>query len=223
MRFKNSIVALVCLATIGTIKINAQNNNPVKKENKMSSLEQIKKEAEGNWESISPEIRPGNTKNADGSLKPFYLTRKFVFFPDNTFELLVTNYADPYGKVSIAKMLIKGHMEWVGEHPIAEGAQKVDFTADLDYTVTPLVQAFADVLNKYTKGFSEWKPGESQNILKKAFPPFGLAEGQVFKEYDLIYLFNGMMFWGARNIDGRGFDTEQNRPTNLQIPMIRKK
>jgi hypothetical protein len=71
MRFKNSIVALVCLATIGTIKINAQNNNPVKKENKMSSLEQIKKEAEGNWESISPEIRPGNTKNADGSLKPF--------------------------------------------------------------------------------------------------------------------------------------------------------
>jgi hypothetical protein len=30
------------------------------------------------------------------------------------------------------------------------------------------------------------------------------------------------LFWGARNIDGRGFDTEQNRPTNLQIPLIRK-
>ena len=24
------------------------------------------------------------------------------------------------------------------------------------------------------------------------------------------------------NIDGRGFDTEQNRPTNLQIPLVRK-
>jgi len=58
---------------------------------------------------------------------------------------------------------------------------------------------------------------------KKTFPPFGLAEGQVFKECDLIYLYDGMMFWGARNVDGRGFDTEENRPTNLQIPMIRQK
>jgi hypothetical protein len=50
-----------------------------------------------------------------------------------------------------------------------------------------------------------------------------LSEGQVFKEYDLIYLNNDMMFWGARNVDGRGFDTEANRPTNLQIPMTRQK
>ena len=27
---------------------------------------------------------------------------------------------------------------------------------------------------------------------------------------------------GARDIDGRGFDTEQNRPTNLQIPLVWK-
>jgi len=31
-----------------------------------------------------------------------------------------------------------------------------------------------------------------------------------------------MLFWGARNVDGRGFDNEVNRPTNLQIPLIRK-
>jgi hypothetical protein len=48
-----------------------------------------------------------------------------------------------------------------------------------------------------------------------------LAEGQVFKEYDLIYLYDGMMFWGARNVDGRGFDKEENRPNNLQIPMVK--
>jgi hypothetical protein len=30
------------------------------------------------------------------------------------------------------------------------------------------------------------------------------------------------LFWGARNINGRGFDSEQNRPTNLEIPVIRK-
>ena len=86
-----------------------------------------------------------------------------------------------------------------------------------------MIQPFADVLNKFTKGFNEWKAGETQSILGKAFPPFGLAEGQLFKEYDLIYINNGMMFWGARNIDGRGFDREENRPTNLQIPMVRQK
>jgi len=49
-----------------------------------------------------------------------------------------------------------------------------------------------------------------------------LAEGRNFMEYDLIYVQGDYLFWGARNVDGRGFDTEQNRPTNLQIPLRRK-
>ncbi|MCF0054537.1 hypothetical protein LXL81_02130 [Dyadobacter sp. CY356] len=187
------------------------------------TTEQTEKQALGNWESITTEIRAGNNKNPDGTLKPFYLSRKFTFLPDNKFELTVTNFADPYGKVPLAKMEIKGHTAWKGDHPIAEGAQKVDFMADEKYEVTPLLQGFADVLNQYTKGFNVWKVGETQSILKKAFAPFGLAEGQIFKEYDLIFLNHDMMFWGARNIDGRGFDTEENRPTNLQIPMVRRK
>jgi adenomatous polyposis coli down-regulated (APCDD)-like protein len=186
------------------------------------NAEQVKKASLGRWESISPELRPGNAKNADGTLKPFYLTRKFTLHDDETFELLVTNLADPYAKIPIAKMSIRGHIEWKGAHPIADGAQKVDFTADIEYSIAPMIQTFVDVLNKFTNGFDEWKIGEAQNILKKAFPPFGLAEGQLFKEYDLIYTYEEMMFWGARNIDGRGFDTEENRPTNLQIPMVRQ-
>ena len=35
-------------------------------------------------------------------------------------------------------------------------------------------------------------------------------------EYDLVYLNRDMLFWGARNIDGRGFDTEENRSTRLR-------
>lgn len=176
----------------------------------------------GNWESIAVEVRPSNTKNADGTLKPFYLKRDFTLHEGNRFDLVVTNFADPFGNVPIARMAIRGHMEWRGEHPVAPGAQKVDFSADEEYVVTPLIQGFADVLNQYTKDFSEWKVGESQSIFKKTFAPFGLSEGQVFKEYDLFYVLGDMMFWGARNVDGRGFDKEENRPTNLQIPLIRK-
>jgi hypothetical protein len=184
------------------------------------TAEQTKQQSLGKWESITTEIRPSSTKNADGTLKPFYLARKFTFLPEDKFELSVTNFADPYGKIALAKMEIKGHTEWKGDHPIAAGAQKVDFTADEAYHVTPLHQGFAEVLNQYTKGFNQWTIGESQDILGKTFAPFGLIAGQIFKEYDLIYLSNNMMFWGARNIDGRGFDMEENRPTNLQIPMI---
>jgi len=186
------------------------------------TTDQLKNASIGSWESIAVEVRPSNTKNTDGALKPFYLTRDFTFSPGDKFELVVTNYADSFGKVPLARMFIKGHTEWRGEHPIASDAEKVDFTADEEYTVTPLLQGFADILNQYTKGFNEWKVGETQSIFKKAFSPFSLAEGQTFKEYDLIYIFNNMMFWGARNVDGRGFDKEENRPTNLQIPLTRK-
>lgn len=186
-------------------------------------VEEIKKEALGNWKSIAVEVRPSSFKNEDGTLKPFYLTREFSYLPEDKFQLEIINYADAFGKIPLVKMLIKGEVEWQGDHPIAEGAQKVDFTANESYEVTPLIQNFVDVLNSLAKeGFDQWEVGKSQNIFKKSFVPFGLKEGDVFKEYDLVYLYKDMMFWGARNVDGRGFDTEENRPTNLQIPMVRK-
>ena len=187
------------------------------------TAEQIKQSILGEWISIAPEVRPSSLKNADGNIKPFYLDRLFKYMADDKFELVVTNYADPFGKVALAKMFIRGRMEWKGDHLIAAGAQKVDFIADEEYKVTPLFPAFADALNQLTKGFNKWESGQEQSILRKAFAPFGLTEDQVFSECDLVYLFNDMMFWGARNVDGRGFDKEENRPANLQIPMVRKK
>jgi hypothetical protein len=68
------------------------------------------------------------------------------------------------------------------------------------------------------------RPGADRAGLRKrpGELAFGLKEGTNFMEYDLVYLRGDLLFWGARNIDGRGFDTEQNRPTNLQIPLVRK-
>ena len=189
------------------------------------NTEQLKALMENSeWVSLAPELRPSTLKNADGSLKPFYLTRAFKYSADDTFELGIINYADAYGKIPLARMLIKGHIVWQGDHPIAAGAQKVNFIADTAYDVTPLAQGFADVLNQVaSKGFNRWEVNGTQSILRKAFAPFGLAEGQTFAEYDLIYMHDDLLFWGARNVDGRGFDKEENRPTNLQIPLRRQK
>ena len=186
--------------------------------------EQIKQFIQGEWASIAPELRPSSIKNADGSIKPFYLTRTFKYSTDDTFELEIINSADPFGKIPLVRIEIKGHILWQGDHPIAAGAQKVNFIADTAYEVTPLIQGFADAMNQVaSKGFNKWEVHGTQSVMGKAFAPFGLAEGQTFAEYDLIYVHDNMLFWGARNVDGRGFDTEENRPTNLQIPLVRQK
>src|SRR6476659_1247256 len=189
------------------------------------SPEQIKQVIAGvQWVSIAPELRPSTIKNPDGSIKPFYLTRAFKYAADETFELEIINSADPYGKIPLVRILIKGHIDWQGDHLIAAGAQNVNFIADQAYEVTPLAQGFSDAMNQIaSQGFNKWEVNGTQSVMGKAFAPFGLAEGQTFAEYDLIYLRDNMLFWGARNVDGRGFDTEGNRPTNLQIPLVRRK
>src|SRR5271156_3584278 len=102
------------------------------------TVEQIKQSILGEWKSIAPEIRPSIAKNADGTMKPFFLSRVFKYSAGDKFELDVVNFADAYGKVPLVKIVIKGNIAWQGEHPIAEGAQKVKFTADEVYEVTPL-------------------------------------------------------------------------------------
>ena len=184
---------------------------------------QIKSALLGDWVSLATEIRPGAAKNADGTLKPLYLKREFKYLNGDRFELTVVNSADPNTAVPLTKIFIKGHMVWQGPHPIAPGAQKVNFVADEAYEVTPAIQGFVDVLNQVAKdGYNPWVLNGTQSVFGKTFLPFGLAAGKNFMEFDLVYIYNDMLFWGARNVDGRGFDKEQNRPTNLQIPLVRK-
>jgi hypothetical protein len=217
---RSSLLFFLVIGEIGGAAAQSASDQP-----RASGMEtdtaKIKQAMLGNWESIAPEVRP--SKNPDGSLKPFYLKRAFKYLPSDRFELDVVNSADPYGAVPLARIRIGGHMLWRGPHPIAPGAQKVDFVADESYEVTPLAQGFADVLNKIASaGYAPWAVNTPQSIFGKSFAPFALKEGTNFMEYDLVYLRGDLLFWGARNIDGRGFDTEQNRPTNLQIPLIRK-
>jgi hypothetical protein len=187
------------------------------------SLDRTKHALQGEWVSIAPELRPSATKNPDGSLKAFYLTRHFKYFEGDRFELAIVNSADPSAKVPLARIELRGHMHWQGSHAIAEGAQKVDFVADEGYTVTPLAQAFADILDRVAgPGYAKWEVDVPQAVFGKSFAPFGLVEGRNFMEHDLVYLRGALLFWGARHVDGRGFDSEANRPTNLQIPLARK-
>ena len=178
---------------------------------------------EGQWVSITTELRPSTNKSATGEIQPFYCSRVFTYSPGDRFACTVMNYADPNGKVPLMKIVIKGHNAWQGEHPIAKGAYNLDYIADEAYEVTPLHQGFAAVANRFPgTGLSTWEVHVMQDVKGKAFPLFSLVEGQTYVDYDLIYIYNGMLFNGSKNVDGRAFDKPENRPTNLQIPLVRQ-
>jgi hypothetical protein len=177
----------------------------------------------GEWVSITTELRPSISKTAVGKIQPFYLSRSFKYFPDDKFECIVINYADAEGKTPLVKIVIKGHNEWQGEHPLIKDAQKVDYVADEAYEVTPLHQGFADAVNQAPgKGLNKWEVNVMQDLKGKAFPAFSLEGGQIYVDYDLIYIYHDLLFNGSKNVDGRAFDKPENRPTNLQIPLIRR-
>src|SRR5207249_2586748 len=60
------------------------------------NVDELKAALVGKWVSIAPEVRP--SKNPDGTLKPFFLTRSFAYLPEDRFELTVMNYAEAFGK-----------------------------------------------------------------------------------------------------------------------------
>jgi hypothetical protein len=188
------------------------------------TIEQAKEFIQGDWESITTEVRPSAVKSATGEIQPFYLWRLFTYGPNDTFGCTVTNFADPNGKIPLVKIVIKGHLKWQGEHPLAQGAYKVDYVADEAYEITPLHQGFADAVNRFAAaGLNKWEVNVMQSVKGKAFPAFGLNEGQIYVDYDLIYVYKDLFFNGSKNVDGRAFDKPENRPTNLQVPLVRKK
>lgn len=177
----------------------------------------------GEWVSIAIELRPVKDRTGSGAIVPFYVWRSFEFSSDDKFVCTAINYADAGGKVPLVKIVIKGRNEWKGPHPVAEGAQSVDYIADHAYEITPLHQAFADGINRApVDGLHKWEVNVMQDVKAKSFPAFGLSDGQIYVDYDLIYILNDMLFMGSKHVDARAFDTPENRPTNLQIPLMRK-
>ncbi len=186
------------------------------------SLADVKAFAHGNWQSISVELRPTEDRAGTGQITSTYLRRKFTYHPDDTFTGVITLYADNYGQMPLMEFEFKGHLKWGAEHPIATGAWKIDYVLDEGFGVTPLNDQAAMMLNQVpVEGIAPFANGVKQDILGKAFPMFHIVEGQIVSDYDLIYFKNGMLFMGAKHVDGTPFDKPDRRPHQLQIPLER--
>jgi len=149
------------------------------------NLDQLRVGLLGTWRSIAPEVRP--SRNPDGTIKPFFLGRRFVYHENDRFELTVTTFADAFGKAKLATIEIAGHMTWRGDHPSARrSAGRLRGRRDLRR------DAVAPALRRPThEGCDRWlRPVEGRRAterLRQAVRTVGLAKGAVFLEYDLVH------------------------------------
>lgn len=210
------VVAIGCQSTNKGL----QNNNKMMDNPK--SLASVKAYAIGEWKSLSVELRPAEDRAGIGTVNPTYLRRHFTYLPNDKFVGVLTLYGDNYGQLPLMEFEFKGNLKWGEEHPIADGAWIIDYVLDEGFGVTPLHQQAADMLNQaLPEGMTPFEEGVKKEILKKAFPMFHIEEGQIVSDYDLIYFKHGLLFMGAKHVDGTPFDKPDRRPFQLQIPLER--
>ncbi|MEM7801790.1 MAG: hypothetical protein AAF633_21530 [Chloroflexota bacterium] len=187
-----------------------------------ATLEEVQAYVLGEWESLSVELRPTEDRTGVGTVTPTYLRRHFNYLSVERFIGTITLYGDNYGQLPLMAFEFKGHLKWGSPHPIADGAWEIDYVLDDGFGVTPHHPDSATMLNQgLTEGMASFEAGVKQDILGKSFPMFNIVAGQIVSDYDLIYFSHGMLFMGAKHVDGTPFDKLENRPHQLQIPLVR--
>jgi len=186
------------------------------------TLEEVQEYALGEWTSLSVELRPTEDRTGSGVIQPTYLKRNFKYLSKEQFIGTITMFADNYGQIPLLEFEFKGRLEWGEKHPIADGAWQIDYVLNEGFAVTPLHEQAVHMLNSgLPKGMDVFETHVKKDILGKAFPMFNIEEDQIVSDYDLIYFKNGLLFMGAKHVDGTPFDKIENRPHQLQIPLER--
>ncbi len=187
------------------------------------TLAEVKAYALGEWASLSMELRPTEDRTGSGKITPTYLKRQFSYLKDDKFVGIITLFGDNYGKIPLMEFEFRGSLTWGNPHPIADGAWEIDYLLNEGFGVTPLNDQAAAMLNQaLPPGMTPFESGKQKDILKQAFPMFNIVEGQVVSDFDLIYFTHGLLFMGAKHVDGTPFDKVEYRPHQLQIPLARK-
>lgn len=216
------ILSIVALYLFQSCNSTAQNSRKTAMHNLTQpiTLAEVKAYALGEWKSISVELRPTEDRTGSGKIEPTFLKRHFKFIDEDKFVGTITLFGDNYGQFPLMEFEFKGDLKWGEEHPIAEGAWNIDYVLNEGFGVTPLHEQATQMLNAgLPDGMSPFALNEQKDILGEAFPMFKIVEGQIVSDYDLIYFKNGLLFMGAKHVDGTPFDKEENRPHQLQIPL----
>jgi Adenomatosis polyposis coli down-regulated 1 len=177
-------------------------------------IEQTHKLMVGKWESVSNETRP-NAWGGTYFLKRYFnnteniATAKLVFYTDDTYT---------HKNMTV---IVSGPYKFIADSEIVEGAVKTDFHFDT-LKVTPHTPEAVDILMGGRASDSKLKPwqvNQEQTITESTNEAvLGMKIGE-YAEYDLVKVFDDMLYYGSRPSDGSAPDTEQKRATSLQVPL----
>ena len=224
MKIIQSLFAILFLGLIAcsTSNENAMREKAIRNIQEPKALQEVKSYSLGEWESLSIELRPTEDRTGSGQIQPTFLKRNFNFLPEDKFIGTISLFGDNYGNLPLMEFEFKGQLNWGEKHPIADGAWNIDYVLNEGFAVTPLHEQAASMLNAgLPEGMTPFAVNDKKDILGKAFPMFNIIEGQIVTDYDLIYFKNGLLFMGAKHVDGTPFDKAENRPHQLQIPLER--
>lgn len=180
-----------------------------------TSLTDLQTALVGTWVSLSIELRPQPAPpGSPGGVAPQFLTREFRYGTDGTFFGSIEMYADPDQTLHLTSLEFGGHLVWHGAHPVAAGAYSVDYVCDTTFSITPRTEGSAGMFNGSDQGpQAPFAVGRQTSML---------GQGPAIVDHDLLLVRDGLLFMGAKHVDGRQFDSPAARPVALQIPLERK-
>ncbi|MEM9442113.1 MAG: hypothetical protein AAGA73_16860 [Pseudomonadota bacterium] len=178
-------------------------------------------ELDGTWVSMSCELRP--QAGADG-IQPWYLKRSIVFDGDRIDAHFVT-YVDPHCATPLLELKFGGHVTVTGPSAVIDGARDVDLVVNDYLTVKPRMAGFTDFLNSAdngTCGAEVWEVGTEQDVFPTGCSVMGIAPQTPMREYEVLHIAAGKLYFGARPVDGSSLNEPESRPTALQMPLLLK-
>ena len=175
-------------------------------------------ELNGTWVSTSCELRP--QAGPDG-VNPWHLTRSVVFNGDRI-DAHFTTYADANCSAPLVELKFGGDVRVQGQSDVVNGAKNVDLIVNDYLTITPRMDGFTGFLNSAEPGScgnEAWQTGVEQNIYETGCSVMGVAADTPSNEFEVLYVASGLLYFGARPVDGKSLDTPESRPTALQVPL----
>lgn len=174
---------------------------------------------DGAWASISCEVRP--QVGQDGTITEWWLTRS-VTIEAGRIEARFTTYGQPGCTFPINELHFAGRVDIVGDSAVTVEAVAANLTIDDFVRITPLAQPFADFLNSVPEGScgaEAWVLGTPQAIDDTGCTLLGVEPNTPTVEYEVLATIDGLLYFGARPVDGSFITEEAKRPTALLVPL----
>jgi hypothetical protein len=160
-------------------------------------------------------LRPTEDRTGTGTVTPTYLRRRFTYLSAEQFIGMITLFADNDGQLPLMEFEFKGSNALGRPAPHRRRRLVHRLRARCWLRAHPLHEQAAAMLNQVpVDGVEPFTVGRKQDILQKPFPMFNIAAGQIVSDYDLIHFNHGLLFMGAKHVDGTPFDRPEQRPTS---------